>query len=198
MDNIVYINLNKRTDRKEQITNELNNYGLTYERFEAIHEEQGILGCTKSHLEVLKLARKNGWKSVLILEDDFTFLVSREEFEFEIKQLMESGINYDVCMLAYNLIRGENISGCNFLHRVLEAQTASAYIVKDHYYDVIINLYEEAVQLLGQTGEHWNYANDQCWKSLQRKDNWIRTKTRIGKQIAGYSDNTCSYTDYNC
>jgi hypothetical protein len=26
----------------------------------------------------------------------------------------------------------------------------------------MIELYEVAVQLLGQTGEDWNYANEQC------------------------------------
>ena len=197
MDNIIYINLEKRVDRREHIENELNKFQLNFERFEAIYNDSGILGCTKSHLEVLKLAKKHGWKSVLILEDDFTFLVSREEFEYEITQLLNSKVDYDVCMLAYNLTESE-VSNYDFLLKVREAQTASAYIVKDHYYDVIINLYEEAVPLLGQTGEHWNYANDQCWKLLQRKDNWICTKTRIGKQIAGYSDNTCKYTDYNC
>jgi glycosyl transferase family 25 len=198
MDNIVYINLNRRTDRKEQITNELNNFNLTHERFEAIHEEQGILGCTKSHLEVLKLAKRNGWKSVLILEDDFTFLVSKEQFEFEIRQLNESGINYDVCMLAYNLMRCDNISGCDFLLNVIEAQTASAYIIKEHYYDVLIELYEKNIPLLAATYHDHKYANDQCWKSLQRKDNWVCTKTRIGKQRAGYSDNWRHYVDYNC
>ena len=197
MDNIVYINLAKRVDRREHIENELNKFQLNFERFEAVYNDSGILGCTKSHLEVLKLAKKQGWKSVLIFEDDFTFLVSREEFEYEIAQLMNSKVDYDVCMLAYNLMESGELN-YDFLLKVREAQTASAYIVKDHYYDVLINLYEEAVQLLGQTGEHWTYANDQCWKSLQRKDNWICTKTRIGKQMAGYSDNSGTYTDHNC
>ena len=197
MEKIVYINLEKRTDRREEIEKELNNFQLNFERFEAIHDIFGILGCTKSHLGVLKLAKERGWNSVLILEDDFTFLVTQKEFENEIRQLLESEIEYDVCMLAYNLMESEDLK-CDFLARVLEAQTASAYIVKEHYYDVMIELYEVAVQLLGQTGEDWNYANDQCWKILQKKDNWVLTKTRIGKQRAGYSDNWQCYTDYNC
>ena len=56
----------------------------------------------------------------------------------ENRQLNESGINYDVCMLAYNLMRCDNISGCNFLLKVIESQTASAYIIKRHYYDVLL------------------------------------------------------------
>jgi hypothetical protein len=81
------------------------------------------------------------------LEDDFTFLVSREQFEDEITQLMNSEVNFDVCMLSYNLQRSNKIVGCNFLLKVTEAQTASAYIVKEHYYDVLIELYERNVPL---------------------------------------------------
>ena len=198
MKKTVFINLKRRTDRKEQISNELNNYRLTHERFEAIDEKPGTLGCIKSHLEVLKLAKKKCWKSVLILEDDFTFLVSREQFEFEMSQLMESGIDYDVCMLSYNLMKSDDISGCGFLLKVLEAQTTSAYIVKEHYYDVFIELLEKNIPLLGETHLCWKYAIDVCWKILQKKDNWVCTKTRIGKQRAGYSDIMGIYVDYNC
>lgn len=50
-------------------------------------------------------------------------------FEDEITQLMNSKVNFDVCMLAYNLQRSDKILGCDFLLQVSEAQTASAYIV---------------------------------------------------------------------
>ena len=41
---IFYINLNRRTDRKEEIEKELDNFGLTYERFEAIEDNFGRHG----------------------------------------------------------------------------------------------------------------------------------------------------------
>lgn len=193
----IYINLEKRSDRREQIENELRALDVQYNRFEAIADSPGIVGCTKSHLAVLKLAKEQRWKSVLIIEDDFTFLVTREEFEKEMEQLQKREIDYDVCMLAYQLMESEDLN-CDFLTRVLSAQTASAYIVREHYYDTLIQCYEEALPRLIQTGEHWNYANDQCWKMLQKRDNWVCTKTRIGKQRPGYSDNSNAYTDYEC
>ena len=56
IDKIIYINLNKRTDRRIQIEAELNDYDLKYERFEAIETPGfGILGCGLSHLQVLHL-----------------------------------------------------------------------------------------------------------------------------------------------
>lgn len=193
---IIYINLEKRQDRKEQLEKELLDYGLSqFERFDAIPHSSGIVGCGKSHLEVLKMAKQRQYKSILILEDDFTFLVSREELEKEMVQLSE--IDYDVCMLAYHLEDSCPIENSPVI-KVLTAQTASAYIVKEHYYDDLIDLYEHNIPLLESTGEHWNYANDQCWKTLQKKHNWVCPKPRIGKQRDGYSDNCQCYVNYNC
>lgn len=192
---IIYINLDKRVDRREQIESELRGY--KFERFPAIFNEEGIVGCSYSHLGVLKLARDRGYARVLILEDDFQFLVSHEEFEEELKKLDD--IEFDVCMISYNLIKSELI-GCEGLGlgRVIEAQTASGYIVNAHYYDTLIALYEESVKLLETTKMHWIYANDQIWKQLQKKDRWYYFIKRIGKQRDGYSDNSKCFMSYGC
>jgi GR25 family glycosyltransferase involved in LPS biosynthesis len=195
---IFYINLNKRTDRRGEIETELNNFGLEYERFEAIETRGfGILGCGLSHLGVLKIAKERGYENVLILEDDFQFLVEKEEFEKQLNCFFEENINFDVCMISYNLIHYEDI-GLKSVNKILEAQTASGYIVNNHYYDALINLYEDAMPKLQATRQHWNYANDQVWKPLQKKANWFYFKTRLGKQRGSYSDNTECYYDYNC
>ena len=195
---IIYINLKRRLDRLHEITEELTNFGLVGERFNAIPNSNGIVGCGYSHLEVLKLAKHRGYKNILILEDDFTFLISKEEFEKELTILFENEIQFDVCMLAYNLVESETSVHGPFLKRVLSAQTASAYLVNSAYYDTLIELYSFAIPLLEKTGQHWIYANDQIWKDLQRKDNWVCFTTRIGKQRASYSDNGNSFVDYNC
>ena len=195
---IIYINLERRLDRLHEITEELTKFSLEGERFNAIPNSNGIVGCGYSHLEVLKLAKQRGYKNILILEDDFTFLIPKEEFEKELTMLFEKEIQFDVCMLAYNLMESETIVHTPFLKRVLSEQTASAYIVNSTYYDTLINLYNVAIPLLEKTGQHWIYANDQIWKRLQRKDNWVCFTTRIGKQRASYSDNGQSYVDYNC
>ena len=76
IDKIVYINLEKREDRRKEIENELHNYNIDGERFEGIYEKppRGILGCLKSHLSVLKMAKDKDYKNVLIFEDDFYFV----------------------------------------------------------------------------------------------------------------------------
>ena len=75
-----YINLDRRLDRRKEIEAELGNLGVPYERFPAIKTIPGCIGCALSHLAVLKEARSRGYKNVLIFEDDFMPLVSKEEF----------------------------------------------------------------------------------------------------------------------
>jgi glycosyl transferase family 25 len=196
IDKIIYINLNKRTDRKELIEKELNRFGLPFERYAAIETHGfGTLGCGLSHLNVLKLAKERGYRNVLILEDDFTFLVNKQQFEEELTSFFVSNINYDVCMISYSLIHHQETQ-YDFLFKVIEAQTASGYIVHANYFDALIELYELAMPLLEQTKEHWNYANDQVWRQYQPRHTWVCFKTRIGKQRAGYSDNAEMIMDY--
>lgn len=198
IDKIIYINLSKRTDRRELIEIELNNFNLNYERFDAISTPDfGIYGCGLSHLAVLKMAKEKGYKNILILEDDFEFLVSKEVFEENLKTFFEGNIEYNVCMLSYNMQEFVNCDGIN-VNKVLFAQTASGYIVNSNYYDKLIELYEWCLPLLISTKQHWLYANDIVWKDCQRNDNWYYFKTRIGKQRAGYSDNSNVFRDYDC
>lgn len=196
IDKIIYINLDKRVDRKEEIEKELNQFDLKYERFKAIETPSfGSLGCYKSHLSILKLAREKKYKNILILEDDFEFLVSKEEFEKNISDFFALNISFDVCMLSYGLRQGITLE-YNVINKVIEAQTASGYIVNNHYYDKLIELYETNLPLLEETNAHWIYANDQIWKQYQPSDNWFYFKTRLGKQRASYSDNTERFEDY--
>jgi len=194
IDKIFYINLDRRTDRRDLIEMDLAKLELVAERFVGIPYEPGIVGCGKSHLAVMKLAKERGYKNVLILEDDFTFLVSKEELDVALEKFFSNVKDYDVCMLC-----GQNMSVTPLtsgLSKVIEASNASAYIINGAYLDTLIALYEEALPLLEQTGKHWIYANDQVWKVLQRKDNWLCFNPRLGKQRSGYSDNAKAFMDY--
>ena len=198
IDKIIYINLERRKDRKEHIENELNKYGLNFERYEAIeNNKSGVgVGCNISHLNVLKLARERNYKNILILEDDFTFIVSKEEFENQLTLFFNENIDYNVCMLSYNLNDSEK-TNYDFIVKALDVQTASGYIVNRNYYDKLIDLYEWAYPKLSETGEHWLYANDIVWKRYQRDDKFYCFTLRIGKQMDGYSDNACAFMSYN-
>lgn len=194
---VVYINLDKRTDRRNEIEVELDTVGLVYERFSAIEHPVGMLGCFKSHLEVLKLAKTRGWKNVLVFEDDFQFLVSKEEFWKQITDFFTNHGDFQVAMLAYNLLEFTPVDAT--INKVLYSTSGAGYIVDQSMYDRLISLWEWAYPKLEKTHEHWNYAQDMVWKSLQPQNNWYAFVTRIGQQRSGYSDVGNRYTDRaNC
>jgi hypothetical protein len=99
-------------------------------------------------------------------------------------------------MLAYAMIKEEAYT--ERLIKVIDAQTASGYIVNACFYDTLIELYERSANLLEKTGRHWLYANDQAWKILQPSANWFACKKRIGYQRASMSDTGYEpvFTDY--
>ena len=195
IDKIIYINLDHRIDRKKEIENELLKKNLNnYERFPAIKHTIGGLGCSKSHLAVIKIAKERGYKNILVLEDDFEFIVDKKEFDTNINKLLQ--VSFDVCLLAYNTPNLYD-SEYPFLYKIKDAQTASAYIVNYHYYDTLINRWEYAVKMFEETGDEPKYTCDQSWKELQEKDNWYCFKTRIGKQRKSYSDIQKGVVEYN-
>ena len=57
--NILFINLNERTDRLEHVTKEFNKMNLNAERVKGIKLENGALGCTLSHIKMFKIGQKN-------------------------------------------------------------------------------------------------------------------------------------------
>jgi len=194
IDHIFYINLDHRTDRKQEIERELGNFGLSYERFPAIYVlENGLLGCVYSHIEVLKLAKERGYKSVLVFEDDFTFLVDKKRFDEGLRELAK--IEYDVCMISYNLHESSETDNPLF-KKVKKAGTASGYIVRSHYYDKLIDVWTRSIPGYLSTGMHWIYAIDVVWFPLQEQDNWVCFETRMGKQRPSYSDCGNCFTDH--
>lgn len=184
---IFYINLDRRTDRRQQFESELKKMDLTAERFSAIRHRVPALGCTLSHLSVLKLARERGYEHVCIFEDDFEFLISKEEYANLLTKLPNE---FDVIMLGWYVFKSSPYN--ETFGKVLDATTASGYIVHSHFYDTLICNLEEAVKLFQQNIHTYDvvskYINDQYWRRLQPSAKWLYTIKRVGKQRASFSD----------
>lgn len=202
IEHIFYINLDKRTDRKEEFMREMEKMDWNAERFSGFYYKppKGIVGCTKSHLEVLKLAKQRGYANVLICEDDLEWLEDKMVINEELGKLFKTNVEFDVCFLAYNnqTIDHEYSPKYDFLVKTLYCTTASCYLVNNHYYDKLIELYEVALPVLDRTMQHWIYANDQVWKTLQENDKWFCFSKRLGKQRDGFSDNANEVVSYKC
>jgi glycosyl transferase family 25 len=200
IDAIFYINLDKRVDRKQQIEEELEKFGLKYERFSGLifPDIHPYYGCSMSHLSILKIARERVYKNVLILEDDFYFNVEKETFEDNMKQLFETKSDFDVFMLAPAPQKVEKDINNPLFYKIIESSCGAGYLVQSKYYDRIITVLESSLEMFRQTNIFWVYTVDQAWKPLQPSDNWLTTYKFIGRQRRGFSDcgNNISENDW--
>ena len=85
IDAFIYINLENREDRKKQILGELEKLGIPSSKIFKISgvyiPDNGHKGCVQSHILALNMAKLNGWRNVMIMEDDAELTTSAEEFK---------------------------------------------------------------------------------------------------------------------
>jgi len=189
VDKVIYINLEYRTDRKEQVEKELQKY-FPFEkiqRFNAIKHQHGGVGCVQSHIAVLEMAIQNNWSNCLIVEDDAIWSNFDKGYPI-LEQLIQK--SYDVITLG--------ITHASYTPelKLLSGQTTTAYIVQQHYYSALLDNFKEGCNLLIQTGNWPIYALDQYWKRLQQKDNWHCVIPSLMVQRPSYSDIERRHTNY--
>jgi GR25 family glycosyltransferase involved in LPS biosynthesis len=162
-DKVIYINLNKRTDYKQKIERELSIFPFNIvQRFSAISNANTAVGCTMSHILVLEMAIREGWKNYLVVEDDMIW----KNFDFScISKLTDS--SYDVILLG-----GNNVNYNKDTNKLINGQSKTAYIVNQSYYNKLLRNFKEGVFNLQITGDSKLYAIDKYWTSLQKRDNW--------------------------
>ena len=91
-----YINLEKRIEKKIQCEEELKKIGLKPNRFNAIQHEIGLVGCVKSHIRCIEIAKERNYPFVCIFEDDISFIDTKKVIEY-ITKYIDS--DYDVLYL---------------------------------------------------------------------------------------------------
>ena len=192
-----YINLEHRKDRMEETITELKNFGIDNPiRFNAIkYKKNGHVGCSKSHLAILKEARYKNYSYVMIVEDDIEFM-NPDETNRKLNNIINSSLKWDVILLSCanhsNLNKKinkdyVNVNGCT---------TCTGYIVKKEYYDTLINHWEKGLKMLIKTNDSNEYACDQYWKILQKKDNFILINPVKVYQRESHSDLVGITIDY--
>ena len=186
--NILFINLNERTDRLEHITKEFNKMNLTAERVKGIKLENGALGCTLSHIKCLKLAKEREYEHVFICEDDIEFL-NPQIFLEKLNLLYENNsIYWDVLVVGGNTVP-PYIKMTDYCIRVSHSQTTTGYIVKSSFYDVLIdNFTESSNKLISDPTNKFNYALDKYWLQLQKKYCFCMLLPPTVIQYESYSD----------
>jgi glycosyl transferase family 25 len=178
---VVYINLDERVDRRAHVEEQLGRVfpAERIQRFSAIKDIKGSIGCSKSHIAVLELAKANGWPNVLIIEDDFTWN-NLEKSTASLQRHLAAP--FDVIVLCGAYVK------CSLHGRLESCQTTTAYVVDQGYYDTLLANYREGVALLGATDDYPQYALDQFWKRLQPVGRWFIVRPNMGFQLPGYSN----------
>jgi glycosyl transferase family 25 len=191
------INLDDKTERMNDSINELSKLNIKPIRFNAVRHEKGAIGCSLSHLGVLNLAKLKNHEYVLVCEDDNQIL-NVDELKKSINQFLEDKIEWDVLLLSANNYRPFEKTSNHYI-KVKNAQCANAYIVRKHYYDTLIQIWEKSVIKLSQNTQlHAIYALDQYWKILQKKDNWyliIPTNIIQKPEYSSIENRIVDYTD---
>jgi len=193
---IYYINLDSRPDRKQHFENQMRLVGLTATRFNAIKHAIGAIGCSMSHLELIKMAKSNNFDHILIMEDDISFL-NPSIFQNSLNQVLQNNVDFDVLLIAGNNM-GEYTRLDEFSVKITKCQTTTGYLVKSHYYDKLIENLDNGIQKLIKNPRRLDdFAIDQYWNRLQLSDNWYLLTPLTVSQLPGYSDIERRPVSYN-
>lgn len=179
-----YINLDSRNDRLVSCEEELKKIGLERpRRFSAIKNADGRIGCAMSHLKCLQNAKEEGSPYIAIFEDDIV-IPKPNKVRNQVDRIIQSGIDWDVLLLAGNAFQPHKYFGEDFIC-VNRSYTTTAYIVKNSYYDVLIDNIKKGLLELMTTGEG---AIDVYWMNLQKKHTFLLLNPPTIYQKEDYSD----------
>ena len=179
---VIYINLEHRVDRKQEIEQELQKYFPVDKilRFNAIKESHGGIGCTKSHIAVLEMAIKEKWSNYLVVEDDAIYSKNFDNGYSLLEKLIKK--SYDVITL------GTVYANHTSEFKLLSGQTTTAYIVHQKYYQTLLQNFKDGLTGFLMTGNYPVFSIDQYWKRIQPRDNWYCIIPSLMIQRSGYSD----------
>lgn len=190
----IYLNLKKRSDRKEHILKQLKSYKIDdskIERFEAIENEKGALGCAYSHLAIAEKFRDEaGINDVwCILEDDHYFTHSKEITDEYINEFLDNK-NFDVFLGCTAKLFGNPVEGGKFL-RAYRSNMTSFFIVKRNVADALVASHKQSVRSLRMNSKKKKdgIPIDVMWHNLMKTFFFVTSYCKVlGGQLDGYSD----------
>jgi hypothetical protein len=204
IDQIYYINLAHRDDRRANIEAWFTRSGVPEEKLTRIDAtfipKRGHLGCYSSHIKALEQFIASDHNIAMILEDDYEPL-DEKKFWPTIQQVFTDKIVFDLIMCAYNLLECEDAS-VTYLKKVLFSYTSSGYILTKQFAHTLCDVLKEGfvkcVEEEQQTGRKSDmYCLDVYWMPLMRASQWFCFYPRLGKQYPSFSDIEGQYANHN-
>lgn len=186
LDRVLVLNLDDRADRLRSFTEGARRLGLHAARFPAIQDEVGIIGCTLSHIAMLRTMITEGWQAVMICEDDAVFRVSRDKLDVLVDAFLDDD-GAEVACLAYHLQCAPAPRSLLYF-RARNTRTTACYLVKRSIVADLLAVLEEGVPELRRGGDRMIYGVDMIWKRLQGQRVFLVPTVRAVVQADGWSD----------
>ena len=203
IDKIIYINLDSREDRKHEILEEFRRLQIPEDkiiRFTAIrHETEGAIGCSQSHIAVLKMAMENNWKNYMVLEDDFNFIHDAVFIDHVFDHFFTQfpGDSWDVLNLARGFHQDFTDAHVKYIQKVFDVSTTSGFVVNRHFYNTLLpNFIKGFEHLCREPKNHPMYCVDRYWNRIMALSNWYITNPSVGYQRTGHSSIGGYVVDY--
>lgn len=193
-DKIYCINLKHRVDRWENCQTQFNKYGISVERFDAVNGNEmipegvnglmpGEVGVIRSNYNIIKDAKENGYKKIVIFEDDV-------ELCDNFNERFLSHYNKTPKDWKFLYMGGNHVGGLipinDKVSRIRHTYAIHAICVHEDLYDHILNmLKEERVQV------------DVTYAQLQKIFPSYVFRPHLAWQKDGHSDIQGGYQNYD-
>lgn len=193
IDLFLYINLDKRTDRRKEIEEEFQRIGIDVKKVHRLsaneNPQRPEVGCSSSHIKAMEYIMQlpKNVKTVLVMEDDFSFCDDANLVHESFNKLFDGKSQdfWDVIFLSYRIKQRKDYD--DLLSISLKSATASGYLIKRDYAPTLLENYIEGYPLLLTTGQHWLYAVDVYWNKLPHTGRWFYFNKPLGHQRYSFS-----------
>lgn len=186
LDAVVVINLASRADRLVRFQSEMDRLGIVAQRFDAVADPVGIIGCTESHAECLRMLLERHWEHAMICEDDARFRLSRGQLDVLAQSFLDDA-RAEVACLAFHLMSPPRLHNLRYF-RARETRTTACYLIKRSIAAEFLALLELGVDRLREGGDREMFGVDMIWNRLQKERVFLVPTVRAVVQEAGYSD----------
>lgn len=193
------INLDRREDRFEQSVLEMRKAGIDHWRKFSAKDtlDNPAMGCSLSHAHCLStFLFESHTPFLLVLEDDFEF-TNAENFLPSLTGILDVSANWEVALLSHNQAVPIEQTPREGLFRVINSQTASAYLIHRAYVPKMIEVfYLSAESLRRYSGlpepnrsiaKH-NHSLDILWHFMQSSSRFVAPFPALVRQRESYSD----------
>jgi hypothetical protein len=189
VDTIYILNLEERVDRYYDTLLALAAVKAPLDRiyhYKAKKDDTpAYIGATQNHVDCIRHFKESGKSTCLILEDDFVFRDDVTDVWDTLEKFWKLNLDYNICFLSiskhgerqpFNEIVSVSKQSCT---------TSSGYFLNKETVSAVLDVTDEGLRLMRETGDLHTYCIDRYWSKLSKL---YFFKTKLGFQRPSYSN----------